>query len=256
MALIAPDAPTATYCIHEIAYDLHNLQCTKSIRFVVVAMRIKLDIVIEQICRQADVFLHARGSTLKRFLTGKKWTYLALALWIAPLSIGLSLMLGIHFTAQAKQPITGLAFSKQIVIHHFLSLKCSCSKHLVQHLLARKSVPGANEIIHLIHSNESVTQKLRVAGYSVEAIDDEESAVKTYSLQVLPQLLINKNDVVLYQGGYGRDQQHSQVYEDEQIIAKVARSESVREFPIFGCANGHVREKIFDFLGVKYGLND
>jgi hypothetical protein len=190
-----------------------------------------------------------------RTVQSKKLSYIALLVWAVPLSLALSLMLGLHFVPHKKEPLLGLGGSSEFEVHHFLSLKCQCSRNLVNHLLKRHSLSGVKETVHLVYPQEKFVHELQLVGFIVEPID-EEDAVKKFNLQALPQLVVTRENRTLYQGGYGRDQQHSQIYEDEKIIKDLFKNRAVGEFPIFGCANGHLRKKMLDILGVKYGPSE
>ena len=113
---------------------------------------------------------------------------------------------------------------------------------------------GVNEMVHLVDGNETTSVKLAGAGFKVENMD-EEAALKKFNLQALPELLVANNGTTLYQGGYGKDQQHSQVYEDVQLIQDLRIGQSVFIYPTYGCANGKLRKNRLDPLGLKYEAN-
>lgn len=180
---------------------------------------------------------------------------LALVLWITPVAGVLSLLLGLHLAPYKLEPLRGLASEdKVIIVHHFLSLKCNCSKNLVTHLIKRRAQGGVREVVHLLHEKPEIVTELRQAGFEVQ-ISDEPSALKDFNLKALPQLLVMRAHETLYQGGYGPDQQHEQVYEDEKIISLASKNEKSDALPLLGCANGQLQKSNFDLLGVKYGYN-
>lgn len=184
----------------------------------------------------------------------QKFGYIAIALWAIPLSFILSLMMGLHLSPHPKDQLRGLASENEINVQHFLSLKCSCSLRLIDHLLNRKASKEISETVHLIHAEDKVTEKLRQAGYKVEPIT-EEASVQKFNLQALPLLVVAQKDQILYQGGYAHDQQHTQAYEDQKIINDLLQKKKVSEFAVLGCANGSLRKKLVDPIGVKYERN-
>ena len=181
--------------------------------------------------------------------------FLVLVLWITPLGLVLSLLLGLHFAPYKVEPLRGLASEdQQLVAHHFLSLKCNCSKNLITHLLQRRAHAAVREIVHLLHQKSEVVSDLKRVGFEVQTTD-EPSALKKFNLKALPQLVLMRATETIYQGGYGPDQQHEQVYEDEKIISSALQNERSASRPLLGCANGQVQKSNFDLLGVKYGYN-
>lgn len=180
---------------------------------------------------------------------------LSITFWILPLALALSLMLGLHMAPHRVEPLVGLNSDNDgVVAHHFLSLKCNCSRNLIKHLKTRRAQSGVREIVHLIYSRVEVQADLERAGFEVSPLS-EEAAVQLFNLKDLPQLVVLNKDKKLYQGGYGPDQQHTQIYEDQQILAQALKQQSSEEYPVFGCANGKIQKENFDLLGVKYGYN-
>lgn len=185
----------------------------------------------------------------------QKLSYIAIALWAIPISLVLSLMMGLHLSPHPKDNLRGLASAtNDMTTHHFLSLKCSCSQKLIKHLLKRKKLTSVHEVVHLIHSEDKVVQDLQQAGYTVDPIA-EEASVQKFNLQALPLLVVMKENEILYQGGYAKDQQHTQAYEDQKIIADLLQQKQVQELLVLGCANGSIRKKMVDFIGFKYENN-
>lgn len=163
-------------------------------------------------------------------------------------------MMGLHLNPHPKDELRGLTSEQQMNVQHFLSQKCSCSQKLIKHLLNRKALAEISETVHLIHPNIQTISQLQQAGFKVEPITEEDS-VKKYNLQALPLLVIQNQNKILYQGGYARDQQHTQAYEDLKIITELQQQKKVSEFAVLGCANGSLRKKMTDIIGVKYDRN-
>jgi hypothetical protein len=190
----------------------------------------------------------------------KKLGIFTFLIWIIPITFVLSLMVGLHNAAVKKHPLQGLGTTHSMVVHHFLSLKCQCSKKVLAHLIKRHALPNTTELVHLIDSKPEMLSQLEAVGYQTNSIDEEE-AVRRFNLHALPQLVITHAQQTLYQGGYGPDQQHTEIYGDEKIIkelesqllAGTSKGNVIVEFPIFGCANGTLQKKALDFLGLKYG---
>ena len=111
--------------------------------------------------------------------------YFSIALWILPLAVVLSLMLGLHLAPHRVEPLMGLASTEdQLVVHHFLSLRCNCSRNLIRHLSERKAQAGVREVVHLIYSRPEIRLELEAAGYQVLPIS-EEAAVSLFNLKDL-----------------------------------------------------------------------
>lgn len=176
-----------------------------------------------------------------------------IGIWAISLGLALSLMLSLHYLPHQNETIRGLPETAGLNVHHFLNEQCSCSKKLITHLSSRKAVPGVRETVHLIHARTETSAQLTAAGYQVEPVE-EEIAARHFNLQALPQLVIRTGGETLYQGGYGPDQQHLAIYEDARLIQEPTRENLARAYPVFGCANGEVRKRATDLMGIKYGL--
>lgn len=188
-----------------------------------------------------------------QFLNRRWKLFILIGLWGIGSTYVLTLMSSLHYMPQKKDSLTmSSSETKQLEAHHFLSLNCACSKKLLNHLISRKAQDNTQETIHLIGKNSDLENQLLSKGYFVDTLVSEEEAVKKFNLTILPQLLVVKENRILYQGGYGLDQQHSSVYEDIKIINNAHQLIVTKEYPIFGCANGQLKKKLLDPLGLKY----
>ena len=162
---------------------------------------------------------------------------------------------GSHLMPHKTPDVIGLEKHPGFTVHHFISQYCNCSKGIFKHLISRQSLSETKEIVHLIGDDENLISKLKTAGYVVEKLNEEE-AVKKYNLEALPLFVIVQDGHELHKGGYGKDQQHSTVYNDVEIINKTKKipSRSIASFPVFGCANGKLRKSAVDFWSLKYEI--
>lgn len=119
---------------------------------------------------------------------------------------------------------------------------------------------SAHESVHLIVDSKQAGRELALAreltqsGFDVETLE-EEAAVHKFNVTVVPQLVALFSGKIAYQGGYGRDQQHSEVYEDERILKKLVLNQNLKntdQFSLFGCANGHLKKTKLDPFRIKY----
>ena len=186
---------------------------------------------------------------MKNFLSAKS----ALIAWASILGLVFSLMLSFHFMPHKTPEVTNIPLSFNFTAHHFLNVKCACSKNILKHLENRKAYAGMEEHIYLINADKKNSMRLAAAGYIVNNLD-EELAVKKFGIEALPLFLLVKDGQELYKGGYGKDQQHLAIYDDVAIIEKFihGKDRAPASHPVYGCANGKVRKNILDFWRIKY----
>lgn len=160
-----------------------------------------------------------------------------------------------HLTAIQPSPApASMQVAQRFQSNHFLSSKCACSKKVIEHLLKRGALKEANETVYLIDSDYQLKSGLIKAGFQVEEID-EFAAESNFHVEAVPFLRITSLGKVLYAGAYGKDQKHSPVYQDVEIIEAGLAGNSKDALPLFGCINGKLRKSKMDVWGLKYGSN-
>jgi hypothetical protein len=178
-----------------------------------------------------------------------------LGIWITGISLALSMAMASHLTAIQPTPAPEtMPIAEVFESNHFVSVKCACSKKVIEHLQKRGAMKEANETVYLIGNDGSYKEGLLKAGFKVEEID-EVSADSNFHVEAIPFLRVTSFGKVLYAGAYGKDQKHSPVYQDVEIIGAALRGENRDALPLFGCINGTLRKNKMDSWGLKYGSN-
>jgi hypothetical protein len=183
----------------------------------------------------------------------KIWTHSLIVIWALALALTLGATLGAHFMPHETPNISGIQKQKGFQVHHFISQYCNCSKNIFKHLIQRKKLSGVYEVVHLIGDDKDLIQKLIQAEFKIETLKEEE-AVSKYNLEALPLLVIVQDGHQIHKGGYGKDQQHSYVYDDVSIIQRLQKkpTRGIASYPVFGCANGKTRKSKIDIWSLKY----
>lgn len=160
-----------------------------------------------------------------------------------------------HLTAIQPTPAPeSMPIAEVFESNHFVSSKCGCSKKVIEHLQKRGAIKDANETVYLIGSDDQFREGLLKAGFKVEDID-EETADINFHIEAIPFLRVSSFGKELYAGAYGKDQKHSPVYQDVEIIEAALRGQRKEALPLFGCINGKLRRNEIDSWGLKYGNN-
>jgi hypothetical protein len=193
----------------------------------------------------------------------QKTKIISLSIWFLGLSALLTYLSGFHMIAfnhvelkidSIKRFVAASEKSPQVdtkmALHHFLGTGCGCSKKILAYLEKRKK-SNLDEYVHLIENKDNWKEKLESAGYIVEVLT-EESAHKNYNIESVPLFSVAQSDRLLYQGGYNEQQMHNTNYEDLMIAQNLQQKKAIKEYPLFGCANGKIAKQLQDPLGVKY----
>lgn len=137
------------------------------------------------------------------------------------------------------------------LIHHMLYRECSCSKRIIDHLLARRALPDAAERLVLVGSDAELARRAIDAGYEIEQITPL-ALESRYHVTSAPLLLVSDpNDALVYVGGYTRVKQGPEI-RDLSIIGELRRGRRALELPLLGCAVSRSLQKILDPFGLKY----
>lgn len=134
---------------------------------------------------------------------------------------------------------------------HLLSTTCSCSRGVAEHLIARRPISNLKEEIVLAGHDDTLTNRLRTAGFSVQTVDPEIVADR-YHVAGAPWLVfVSPEGDIRYQGGYTPAHARSD-YRDEEIWADLSSGHTVAPLPVLGCALGKRLQHTIDPLGLKY----
>lgn len=134
---------------------------------------------------------------------------------------------------------------------HLLSVSCSCSRGVAEHLIARGPMAHVKEQIVLAGNDATLTQRLAAAGFPVRTMDPEVIANR-YHVAGAPWLVfVSPAGDVRYQGGYTPAHARND-YRDEQVWASLSSGGSVAPLPVLGCALGKRLQRTLDPLGLKY----
>jgi hypothetical protein len=167
--------------------------------------------------------------------------------------------LGAWAVAQHVVPIPSAkiqvqAAGTQPVAWHILGAECGCSRSVAMDLVRRGPKPGWQEKVSLVGANPELEKQLTNAGFPVERTDAEELA-KREGVQGAPWLVLFFPDGRTgYSGGYAsaRPGTPGTQNRDELLMATVARGESVKSLPSYGCATSRALRAQLDPVGLRY----
>lgn len=135
---------------------------------------------------------------------------------------------------------------------HILAAGCGCSNKVAQHLVARGPIAGLHESVLLVGSDPRIGDLLRGSRLALQIITAVE-AEERYHLDGAPWLvMIDPDDSIRYAGGYSRDRNAADGYQDAAIWNAVSSGRSFGSLPAFGCAVSHRLRTTIDPLGLKY----
>jgi hypothetical protein len=137
------------------------------------------------------------------------------------------------------------------LVAHVLYQKCRCSRRILDHLVARKALPGITEKVVLVDADPEIVASLRGAGY--QALPTTAAVLRDrYHVEAAPLLVVADGDGRLrYQGGYSGHAQGADL-QDLQIIRAALAEAETRSLPLFGCAVSRELQRALDPLGIKY----
>lgn len=134
---------------------------------------------------------------------------------------------------------------------HLLSISCSCSRGVAEHLIARRPMADVQEQIVLAGTDAQLAHRLSAAGFLVRNVDPEVIAQR-YHVAGAPWLVfVSPQGEIQYQGGYTPAHARSD-YQDQHVWASLASGHRVQSLPVLGCALGKRLQHTLDPLGLKY----
>jgi hypothetical protein len=178
----------------------------------------------------------------------------ALVIWVLATLIPGGYLMASHVIALPVPPANGLERAlggmrkpverdRPLAVHVLLGT-CGCSAQVLERLIARGPRADVVERVLMVEAsaNEPLLVSARARGFSVEALDAQELALR-YAIESAPMLMVlSPQGRLSYAGGYGRNL---------DVLDRVVRGETVAALPVFGCAVSNRLKKTLDPLGLK-----
>lgn len=176
--------------------------------------------------------------------------------WVLVGSVILSYFHGWHlisFKSPDNLTITLPLTDKTLGAVHYLGEGCSCSEHIADYLVKRKSSDQAKEYVILIGDMKKHIEPLKNAGFQV--LEKNVFEVNKDNLSSVPFLAFYDNQQrVQYAGGYTTDAITPFAnFQDLKILKNLVKSQKTKSLPIKGCSVSTKFKKLLDPMGLKYG---
>lgn len=132
---------------------------------------------------------------------------------------------------------------------HALSLRCPCSRRVVDHLLSRGASADAVERVLLVDPKPEVEAALTKAGFLVEDVEAESLAARGFV--AVPGLVIRAPDgEVSYAGAHAP--KRSGPIDDLSLLTAARAGARPRPFAVLGCAISQALNDRVDPLALKF----
>jgi len=132
---------------------------------------------------------------------------------------------------------------------HVIDGDCSCTERLFAHLLERGPFPDVEEVVLFAGNDPGKQRAAEGAGFAFVAISST-ALLERYHLEVAPVLVAFDGAANLrYLGGY-YDHPAAMWPRDERLRDELARGDSPRPLPVFGCAVSERLQNELDPLGI------
>lgn len=140
------------------------------------------------------------------------------------------------------------------LVLHVVFDECTCSRRVLEHLLADPRPPGIVERIVLVTEHRAARaawiDEIPAHGFDLDVVTPDR-LVADYHVEAAPLLVVvDPHDTVRYVGGYTPRKQAADV-RDVAVIAAVQRGDTVEPLPTFGCAIGRALSSKLDPLGIR-----
>lgn len=138
---------------------------------------------------------------------------------------------------------------------HIVLDSCGCSEKVLEHLIVRGPRTQTAEQVLLVLGDEgasdgTLTARLKARGFPVESMTADALSSRFY-VEAAPMLVVlSPDDHVAYLGGY-TDRKQAPGIRDSEILDRLARGETVKPLPLFGCAVSKQLQSSLDPLGLK-----
>lgn len=193
-----------------------------------------------------------------RLLKPLRW--LLLAIWVLLALVGIG-SLAVNHSRALPGPETAVgtrllglrprdAASRPFRIH-VIPDGCSCTRRLLEHLLAQGPFSGNRELILFAGEQPAWARAAAARGFAWHAIGPEALA-RDYGIEAGPVLLAyDASGRLDYLGGYF-DHPAAREPRDQALQARLLRGERPEPLPIFGCAVSPRLRRSLDPLGLVY----
>ena len=155
---------------------------------------------------------------------------------------------------EVSNVLSFLSPKKDLNAIHFISENCSCSTHLINHLIERGHSKKVHEKVIVLGNLRQEKKQLEKAGYEIERISYQEAYENEYFAATPLFVVFDMKKNIKYMGGYTQNTitPLSKIY-DTEIFEIAANEKNVaKDFPIKGCANSKKIQKLIDPFGLKY----
>lgn len=176
-----------------------------------------------------------------------------LALWIPATTVVMGWTMGLHLVVLPAPPgveriraqLAEGGHTQRTV--HVVPAGCSCTRALLDHLVARRAGPG--EEAWLVGALEADAPRLAAAGFAVRTVTPE-ALRDGVGLKGGPALLVLHEGELAYVGGYYATPAANRPL-DEDLLARVAVGGRPDPLPLFGCATDPGLAARLDPLGLR-----
>jgi hypothetical protein len=121
------------------------------------------------------------------------------------------------------------------LVVHALYAGCRCSERIVDHVLSRPPLPGADEVVLLVGERPDWRARAAAAGRRVVTIEPEALRARLHIESAPLLVIVGPGGDVAYAGGYTRRKQ-GPVIEDAAIYDAVRGPGHADPLPVLGCA--------------------
>lgn len=192
----------------------------------------------------------------------RKLALVALAAWLAGGTLLGGLLLVRHLVALPVPDRDDLALAaaiRQLLppsggrlrAIHVLYRECACSRRTIAHLLERRALPAADELVLAVDDDGRAAPEdaaLRAAGFAVRVVTPTALRARL-GLEAAPVLIVARpGGQLAYLGGYNRHKQTRA--EDVELLAELGRGGDAPALPVFGCPTSARLARALDPLGL------
>lgn len=181
-----------------------------------------------------------------------------LVLWVIVVVTVITFQMASHLLAmplpkeveKVRESLLSYQNNKEWLYVHIIYDKCSCTNLLIEHLVERKKMKEATEVIMLIGGSSSYEDQLIKSGFKFVTMK-KETVEKEFGIEAAPILaVINGNGELKYLGGYFKTSA-AKYPKDIEIISHINKGSEVEALPLYGCAISDVLKSYIDPLGVS-----
>ncbi len=201
-----------------------------------------------------------RGTTARRART--RWQQVIhrvlLALWLVAALVAVAMLMANHLVAMpvpederrlrdATRELLGDDSGLRVL--HVIAQDCSCTRGLLDALIARRASPEQRELVLFIGRDVVLASSLESAGYVYREATREQLS-EQLGIEAAPLLVILADDDLAYVGGYYREAATVRA-RDAELLERVRRGERPDPLPLYGCAVSDYLREAIDPLGIS-----